>query len=229
MKIITAILDLFFPPKCIFCRKILHGTEIDWCELCTESLPYTEYGSVLEGDYFDFCIAPLYYKGAPRKALLRFKFRNAPIYAEAFGKMLAECIKEHPALWISDDSSYKPRRPIYDMISWVPLSAKRKRSRGYDQAFLLAMSTALALDDVAVETLKKTQDVQPQSDLSSAPDRRANIDGAYEIVDSELVKDKCILLIDDIVTTGSTLSECAKMLLDAGASRIICAAMCKVE
>ena len=226
MKFVTAILDLFFPPKCVFCRKILHGAEQDWCEVCTESLPYTEFGSVLEGDYFDFCVAPLYYKDAARKSLLSFKFRNAPIYAEAFGKMLAECIKEHPALWTSDGTTPKP---IYDIITWVPLSIKRKRTRGYDQALLLAMATALALDDVAVETLEKLQDVQPQSDLGSAADRRANIDGAYEVIDEELIKDKCILLIDDIITTGSTLSECAKILLDAGASRVICACMCRGE
>jgi ComF family protein len=183
-------------------------------------LPYTEFASKAEGDYYDFCIAPLYYRDVVRKALLQFKFKNAPIYADALGRMLAEIIKEHPDLWIPDSS---PRRSVYDIITWVPLSVKRKRSRGYDQALLLAMATALKLDDVAVEILRKPIDVQPQSDLGGEAERRANIDGAFEIVDPDLVEGKCILLIDDIVTTGSTLSECAKVLLDAGASRVICA------
>ena len=217
MNLFNKILDLFFPRKCVFCKKILHTAELGWCETCTESLPYTEFGSKIEGDYFDFCIAPLYYKDIPRDALLSYKFKNAPIYADYFGKMLADCIEEHPDM---ED---------YDIITWVPLSQKRKRQRGYDQAELLALATAKQLNNVTVEVLEKALDVKPQSEISDAADRRANIDGAYDVIDSSLVKDKSVLLIDDIVTTGSTLSECAKVLLEAGAQRVVCATMCRGE
>ena len=114
----------------------------------------------------------------------------------------------------------------YDLISWVPLSEKRLRERGYDQAMLLALAAALELDDVAVETLRKKPQTQPpQSGTESADERRANISGAYEVIDSELVRGKRILLIDDIITTGSTLSECARTLMLAGAEGVVCAAV----
>jgi len=181
-----------------------------------ESLPYTLNGGRQDGIYYDFCISPLYYRGVVRRSILKFKFRGASGYASAYGKLLADCIRENPDV-------------IYDIISWVPLSSRRERKRGYDQAMLLALATALSLDDVAAETLKKPHDVQAQSELGGAAERRANISGAYIAADPELVEGKCILLIDDIVTTGSTLDECAGVLLSAGASRVICAALARGE
>ena len=212
MSFISSLLDLLFPPKCVFCGKVLSRGDEDWCGKCTETLPYALDGGFQEGEYFDFCISPLYYKGVVRKSILRFKFGGAAAYADAYGKLLADCIREHPGI-------------NYDIISWVPLSGKRERSRGYDQAMLLALATALELNDVAAETLKKPKDVQAQSELSGRVERSANISGAYIAPDPELIAGKCILLIDDIVTTGSTLSECAKVLLSAGASRVVCAAL----
>jgi ComF family protein len=195
---------------------VLHDRDDFWCDRCVESLPFTLNGGRQDGDYYDFCISPLYYKGVVRKSILRFKFRGAAGYANAYGRILADCIREH-----SDVG--------YDIISWVPLSSKRERSRGYDQAMLLALATALELDDVAAETLKKPHDVQAQSELGDRAERSANISGAYEVVDPELIEGKCVLLIDDIVTTGSTLSECASVLLSAGAERVICAALARGE
>ena len=91
------------------------------------------------------------------------------------------------------------------------------------------MATALELDDVAVSTLDKTLEAEKQSLMGSAEKRRAHISGAYQAVDPVLVDGKRILLIDDIVTTGSTLSECAKTLLAAGASEVLCAAVARVR
>ena len=214
MKFLSYLLDLFFPPKCVFCGRVLHSADDEWCEKCTEALPFTDYGGTQDGDYFDYCVSPLYYKGVVRKSLLRYKFRNAPEYAQLYGKLLADCVIEHPDV-------------SYDIITWVPLSGKRMRSRGYDQAMLLAQSTALNLDDVAVEILKKPHDIQAQSDLSGIAERRANISGAYVVPDQELVDGKAILLIDDIITTGATLSECSKVLLEAGACKVICATLAR--
>lgn len=92
---------------------------------------------------------------------------------------------------------------------------------------LIALSAALALDDVAVETLRKTRNAAPQSGTGSAAERRANISGAYEIIDPELVQGKHVLLIDDIITTGSTVSECARMLGLAGAESVVCASVAR--
>ena len=216
MSFITPLLDLLFPPKCVFCGRILHSKDDNWCDKCVESLPFTMSGGRQEGVCYDFCVSPLYYKGVVRRSILRYKFRGASGYADAYGKILADCIREHPDL-------------DYDIISWVPLSNKRKRSRGYDQAMLLSLATALELDDVAVETLRKTRDVQAQSELGGAKERRDNIIGVYEAADAELIDGKCVLLIDDIVTTGSTLDECASVLLAAGAARVVCAALASGE
>jgi len=214
MSFTSVLLDLFFPHKCVFCARVLNKGDDGWCSQCTESLPYTDNRGRQEGDHFAFCISPLYYRGPVRKSIMRFKFRGAIAYADTYGKLLAGCIREEPDIG-------------YDLISWVPLSSKRKRSRGYDQAMLLALATALELDDVAVETLEKPQDVQAQSELGDLQERSANISGAYIVPDPELVRGKCILLIDDVVTTGSTLSECAKELLDAGAAKVVCASLAR--
>jgi len=216
MGFFSSILDLLFPPKCVFCGRILHDKLDSYCDKCIESLPYTLNGGKQEGDYYEYCISPLYYRGAVRRSLLRYKFRGASGYAGAYAKIIADCIREHPDIG-------------YDIISWVPLSDKRERSRGYDQAMLLALATALELDYVAVETLKKPHDVKAQSELGGAAERRANISGAYVAADPELIEGKTVLLIDDIVTTGSTLDECAHVLLSAGAERVVCASLARGE
>ena len=216
MGFISSLMDLLFPPKCAFCSRVMSSGDDAWCSGCTDSLPFTLDSGRQAGEYYDFCVSPLYYKGLARKSILKFKFRGMSAYADVYGRILADCIRENPDI-------------DFDMISWVPLSGRRKRSRGYDQAMLLALATALQLNDVAVETLKKPRDVQAQSELSGRKERSANISGAYEAADTELITGKCVLLIDDIITTGSTLSECANVLLSAGARRVVCAALARGE
>lgn len=219
LGIIKGLLDLLFPPRCIFCRSFLKGNEKDICGKCEKELPYTDLArEAKRGEFFTKSVAPLYYEGKARESILRYKFRGAVQYAQCYGKLLAPCIRERL------DGEY-------DLISWVPLSKSREKARGYDQAMLLALATALELDNVAVETLRKTVDNPSQSGLNAAEKRRANVLGAYEITDRELVEGKRILLIDDIITTGSTVSECARTLLTAGAEGVVCAtlAMTKKE
>jgi len=214
MGIFSGLLDLLFPPRCVFCRKILSRREKGICAGCAESLRRTASDGEQTGDYFTVCVSPLYYEDTVREALLRFKFHQATGYAEPFGRLIAQCIRER-----------LPGR--YDLISWVPLSSQRLKKRGYDQAMLLAMSTALELEDVAVSTLEKVRDVPAQSGVGSKEKRRANISGVYRCCDEDLVRDKRVLLIDDIVTTGATLSECARTLLLAGAEEVLCATLAR--
>ncbi|MCL2226580.1 MAG: double zinc ribbon domain-containing protein [Oscillospiraceae bacterium] len=216
MGFFSSLLDLLFPPRCVFCGRVLNSGDEGWCSRCMESLPFTNDCGRQSGEFYEFCISPLYYGSSVRKSILRYKFRGVSAYAEIYGKLLADCIKSCPDM-------------KYDIISWVPLSGKRKRSRGYDQAMLLALATALELNDVAAQTLIKPHDVQAQSELGDRSERSANIDGAYEVFDSELIVGKTVLLIDDVVTTGSTLSECAKVLRSAGATNVVCAALARGE
>lgn len=212
MGIFSGLADLLFPPRCAFCRKFLKSGRNGMCPECEKSIPYAGSGCKRTGDFFTVCVSPLYYEDKVRDSILRFKFKEATAYVSVYGKLIADCISEN-------------LDGRYDLISWVPLSAARLKKRGYDQAMLLAMAAALELDGVAVETLVKHTDVPAQSTLGSEEKRKANISGAYRAADAELVSGKRILLIDDIVTTGSTLSECARILLDAGASEILCAAL----
>ena len=128
---------------------------------------------------------------------------------------MAQCVQDHLA-------------GRYDLITWVPLSRARLRQRGYDQAMLLASAAALELDDVAAETLCKVRDTEAQSGLGkNDASRRANVLSAYQVTDPALVEGRRVLLIDDIVTTGSTLSECARVLRTAGATDVVCAALAR--
>ncbi|NCC68997.1 MAG: ComF family protein, partial [Clostridia bacterium] len=124
--------------------------ESGMCKKCDAKISRTSGGGAQGGEFFSTCVSPLYYEKEVRNAILRFKFNDATSYVDLFGELIANCINEN----------LKGR---YDIISWVPLSGKRLKKRGYDQAMLLAMSAALKLDDVAVELLCKHTDVPAQS------------------------------------------------------------------
>lgn len=216
MGMFSGLWDLLFPPRCAFCKRVLKTREKGMCAKCAAEISYTKNGGAQSGDFFKVCVSPLYYEDTVRDAILRFKFKDDTIYAKLFGVMLADCIQEH-------------LKGSYDIITWVPLSKERRKKRGYDQAMLLAMAAALNMDDVAVELLYKTMDVPAQSTLGAAETRRANISGVYAVADEELVRDRRILIIDDIVTTGSTLSECAKTLKLSGAKDVVCCTLARAR
>ena len=211
MKLIDWLLDILFPPKCVFCRRLVGDPEDLVCPKCKKELPYTENGGILKGNFFTSCVSPLYYENDVREALLRYKFYQLTAYAETFGKMIAECAEEYIDAQV-------------DIISWVPLSEKRLRERGYDQAQLLAEAVSRELDIPCLPTLKKKRHTAPQSRTGNGEKRRKNIAGAYEVIDNKRIDGKVILLIDDIVTTGSTFAECARTLGKGGADKIYCAA-----
>jgi ComF family protein len=215
MSFLSNLLDLFFPPKCVFCGGFLNKGADGLCPACAGSLPVTRGANVSQkGDFFDVCVSPLLYEGDVRKSILRYKFKGASTYADCYGRLLAGCIGENLA-------------GKWNLITWVPLSARRAKDRGYDQAMLLALAAALSLNDVAVETLVKNTNIQAQSTITDRETRRANVSGVYELKDRELIAGKNILLIDDIVTTGATLNECARTLLLGGAESVVCAALAR--
>lgn len=211
------LLDLLFPPKCVFCGKVLDSGEDGLCARCQRDLPWLADGEAeLTGEFFSLCAAPLRYQDKVRDSIRRYKFNGRRGYHKLYGKLVAQCVHDHLA-------------GRYDLITWVPLSRQRKKERGYDQAFLLASAAALELGEVAVETLRKERHTAAQSGLTEAAQRRANVLGAYTPVDPELVAGKRVLLIDDVVTTGSTLSECARTLRTMGAEDVVCAALARAR
>ena len=211
-----ALLDLLFPPRCVFCRRLLHRGEEGICPRCQQELPWA-LGAEAEqtGEFFSLCASPLWYQDQVRASFHRYKFKGVRGYSRTYGRLVAQCVQDHLA-------------GRYDLITWVPLSRARLRQRGYDQAMLLASAAALALDDVAAETLCKVRDTEAQSGLGkNDASRRANVLSAYQVTDTALVEGRRVLLIDDIVTTGSTLSECARVLRTAGATDVVCAALAR--
>lgn len=211
-KLIDWVLDLIYPTRCILCRQFLSPGRPRICPACRETMPLAEDGGRRKADFLSECVSALYYEGTVKDAIHRYKFSGAQAYADAFGELVASCIYEH-------------LRGEYDILSWVPLDKGRRRSRGYDQAELLARSAGRRLRREPVCVLRKRRGVHPQSLTGEPEKRRANIAGAYRVLDPDQIKGKRILLIDDIVTTGSTLSECAKTLLLAGAEEVRCATL----
>lgn len=202
-----ALLDLLFPPRCAFCGRVgVRGV----CGGCDKTLPRTEL-PLREGTGYGRCAVPLRYEGKVRAAILRFKFDGARGAAEGFGRLIAACAAEELG-------------GEFDVVTWVPVSDKRRRERGYDQSYLLAREAAKAWGVEPKALLRKTRDNPPQSGLS-ADARRGNVVGVYECRDAEAVKGARVLLIDDILTTGSTLSECARVQKDAGAAGVVCACL----
>lgn len=208
MKILDALLDLLFPPRCPFCRRIGKGGVCDECE---EKLPYTE-KPLREGAPFGKCAAPLYYEDSVREALLRYKFEGVSAMARDFAPVLDRCVSAE----LSGE---------FDIVTWVPVSEKRLRGRGYDQSYLLARETARLWDTKPVRLLRKCGDNPAQSSLQDAAARRANVLGMYDAVEDANIDGARILLIDDILTTGSTLGECVRVLKDAGAAQVVCAVL----
>ena len=109
----------------------------------------------------------------------------------------------------------------FDLLTWVPVSARRRFCRGYDQVGLLARALGRELGIKPQRTLRKVRHTPAQSTLSGAEQRKANVLGAYRVVNPRALQGKRVLLLDDIITTGATLSECARTLEAAGAARVL--------
>lgn len=205
---IHQLLDLFFPPKCPFCGKVLDHAGI--CPACEKALPWTEEGAgVRELPGGVRCAAPLWYEGKVREGLLRFKFQGARAAAGPLGELVARCAAERFS-------------GAFDVVTWVPVSRRRLRSRGYDQARLLAESACRLWEVRPEQLLQKITDNPAQSGLTEKAARRANVLGVYEAAEPERIQGCRILLVDDICTTGATLAECARTLRDAGAADVMC-------
>ena len=113
----------------------------------------------------------------------------------------------------------------FDVLTWVPISRLRKFRRGYDQVELLAKAVGRELDMEPVRCLKKIRNNRPQSTVTGQAQRRANVLNAYRAIKPEQFQGKRVLLLDDIITTGATAGECARILLTAGAKEVHCAAV----
>lgn len=210
MKLINRICNLLFPPKCVLCGKLTTGNETDLCHTCRlETQEHT--GKPFSISFVANWLALWYYEGNVRSSLLRYKFSNRRSYASVYGRLLA--------------MKLLPLREEVDILSWIPISTRRRNRRGYDQVALLAQAVGKELGIPAIPVLKKIKHNPPQSGITGHAQRKANVLGVYRTCPSVDISGKRILLLDDIITTGATCSECARTLLTAGAKEVTCAAV----
>ena len=213
MKLLDWLARLFFVPKCPFCGGLLAGGEGDGpCRACRDRLPFLHgRAAITRCRFTEKCVSPLPYRDSVRRAVCRYKFKSTAgtgIYHRCFAGLLFRCVQEH----------YAEER--FDLITWVPVSARRKRERGYDQSQLLAEELGRRLQIPAAPLLVKCADNRPNSGIRQAERRRANVEGVYKTAGGEIMVNRTILLVDDVITTGATLSECAKTLLMDGAAAV---------
>ena len=194
--------ELLFPRKCVFCGCILNRNESGICRSCRTELPEYEGNRYLPE--LDGCCVLWYYQDAVRESLHRFKFYNRPDYADVYGPILAMKIQQ--------------RFPDAQVLTWAPVSKARLKQRGYDQSELLTKATARELGIPAVRLLVKHRDNPAQSGVENADVRRENVRDVYRLCGD--AAGKRIVLVDDILTTGATAGECARVLRQAGAERV---------
>ena len=215
------LIKLLYPQRCRYCdavidlrRKICHTCENtlqkiegDICKLCGKKKEDCDCGH--KKHFYKYVCAPFYYEGAASRAIWRLKFQNQVDLSKIFAEDLAECF----------DTYYKGYD--FDLCTFVPSSEKSLKERGYNQAELLARDFCEIKELPCEELLLKTRETKIQHDLLSF-ERTGNLAGAIELKGDVDLTNKRVLIIDDIKTTGSTLNECAKMLLIGGADEVFC-------
>lgn len=209
---LTALLDLLFPPRCAFCGALMDRTGDGVCETCKTSLPFRPDDAVMirAGDFP--CAVAFYYESPVEGGIHALKFQKKPWRAKVFGRYVAQVAAE-----------YLGGR--FDAVTFVPVSPQRAYQRGFDQARLLAKAAAKIWGVPAERTARKVRHNRAQSTLTGPAARRENVKGVYAVPHPERVRGRRFLLIDDVVTTGSTMAACADALMAAGAASVVCAAL----
>lgn len=213
---------LIFTNKCKYCGELInYGEEL--CEECTKNLPRINFEKCRfcgagkdrcncknAKTRFDGISAPFYYEGGVETAIKNFKFHDKQFVAEVLAKDIAQSVKiDFPDI-------------DFDFIDFVPFSKTQEKKRNYNPAGEIAYSLSKYLKIPVCEVLTKPFGTEFQH-TTGASLRKGNVAGAYDIKENANVKGKTILLVDDIKTTGATLSECTRVLKIAGADKVYCA------
>ncbi len=218
---LRSFLKILFPNRCAFCGDVI---ELDQtiCEQCG-NLPSIKMPICCDcgcsksdctcknrkNEYKKIC-APYYYEDNAVKAVNRLKESDMPFIAKRLAADMSACIKEN----YSDVK--------FDIICYVPLSRCKINKRGYNQSQLLADEISKSINVPVSSLLYKVRENKPQK-RQSEKERKLNVFGVFDVKDKAFVRDKTVLLIDDVKTTGSTLNECSKMLKIHGAKAVYAA------
>ena len=180
-------------PRCIKCQEPLKDPSVDLCRACGT-----------RKRWFDRAVSLGPYEGAWGELIRSLKFDKEPAVARFLSRRMAEYL-----------SVGAPFGKI-DVITYVPMTRRARRQRGFNQARLLARGLSQRIHLPLRRLLKKVHETSPQARLS-ARERRGNLHGAFRPIRSIHGK---VLLVDDIFTTGSTVEECAHVLKDAGCKEV---------
>lgn len=212
------VLTFVLPKRCVFCDTVIEPDRF-FCETCASKrsfvippiCPYCGQGKQQCGCQkhrlaFDKVVAAFYYETAARDGILRLKRYDDPDAIEYFAMQLHQVVLR--------EYSHEP----IDMITFVPMTRRALRNREYNQGRLLARALGKRLNIPVKTLLTKLYETRPQKELN-IESRSGNLLGVFDV--TETVRDKTILLVDDVMTTGATLHECAKMLKIHGAKRVL--------
>ena len=202
------ILNLIFPKVCGFCDKINNNSLCKNCELILSKYEKNCIKDCAKEKYFDYLFCALKYENIVREKIIQYKFNEKSYLYKTFAKIIIKNKKIYGFL------------KLYDIIITVPMFKNKKAVRGYNQSELIAKEIGkqwgLAFEK---DILIKIKNTQVQSTLNKTQ-RVENVKDAFDVKDNTKVKNKKIVLIDDIYTTGSTVNECSKILKKAGAKEI---------
>ncbi len=212
-KIINAVYDCLFPVRCPYCGKVINKNDYA-CTDCKKLFPEKSIERYAVGGYK--CVSPFPYSGIFSKAVKKFKFGNCGGYSKQLSFMVVQSILQ--TYNISE----------IDVVTCVPMHKKSLKKRGYNHSQLLAKECAQIMNIPYADLLKKTRENKAQHSIK-ANKRADNVKGVYEIISKDSVKNKNILLIDDIITTGNTLGECSRILTQHGCKAVNCAVLCSVD
>lgn len=203
--------NLIYPQECLICGKLNPNTICNKCEnKINQELKYTYLKKIRNEYYFENQIYFFEYKDYIRRLIIDYKFKDKSYLYKLFSEII---IKNEKICSILKS---------YDIIIPVPIHYKRKKERGYNQSYLIARDIANKIKNIKLENkvVIKKIDNKKQSDLTKI-ERINNVKDVYEIINKERIKNKKIILIDDIYTTGNTVNEVSKLLKKNGAKKIL--------
>lgn len=218
------LLDTIFPIECIGCKK-----EGEWlCERCAGRIAVTEQNECLvcktsaaRGRTCFTCRREF-----PLARALRAMDYDDPRVKYALKLIKYNYVKTllYPLIKVAlpyfvDSLAQNDIDPRALIFTPVPLHPRRLRERGFNQSEIIARAVASECGAKLIQPLARRRFTMPQVDLDEQ-DRRSNIKGAFVCSDAESVKDRYVVVVDDVTTTGATLAECAEVLLSAGAKEI---------
>ncbi|MDD5173410.1 MAG: ComF family protein [Candidatus Omnitrophica bacterium] len=203
-------LNLFYPLHCLGCETALEAmNEFHLCERCIASINHNAMPPFELDGLPVLAYSACIYDDALKELVHSFKYKGKTILAGIFSKLMIDYIKDNPEI------------VNVDIITVVPLHRERLREREFNQSLLIANPIAKEHCIILANTLEKMHKTRYQNELPKS-ERLKNLRGAFDVSSDTEIKDKNILLIDDIMTTCSTLGECAKTLLNGGAKSVKC-------